>query len=265
MATQKPQKTVTTRRTSLRGTASIFIFILLAILIEYAIVLYAESLGVMENPENRIFSVISPLFHLIPAAVVITLAFSWTYLTRHMATKNQEVVRKKFTAVAKRGKKHKTSVLSRLRAKMLNVKGFAYLQRKIANATIKSGLTVLSLFVVFAFTVSLLAYPRLIYEAVTSAYQNNPRLLNFVRGTTEALAPIFWLFSAIGNTFISLAPAFRDFVLALGTIIGPLVNLDSVGKYLAFQNVAAWISALFALIYGEYVRKGRRYKIRGKS
>ncbi|MGB9740551.1 MAG: hypothetical protein ACP5IM_02200 [Candidatus Bathyarchaeia archaeon] len=264
MATQKPQKTAIVRWTSLRGTISILLFLLLASLIEYAIVFYAESLGAIENPEDRIFGVISPLFHLIPAAVVITLTFSWTYLTRCMATKPQELAKRKFVAVVKRGKENKTSVLSRLGAR-LKIKGSAHIQQKIMKVAIKSALTVSLLFIIFAFTVSLLAYPRLIYEAVTSAYQNNPGLLGFVKGTTETLAPIFWLFSAIGNAIISLAPTFRDCVLALGTIISPLVGLDAVGKYLAFQNIAAWISALSALIYGEYLRKGRRYKIRRKS
>jgi hypothetical protein len=264
LATQKTQKTATVRWTSSRGIASMLLFLIVAILVEYAIVLYAKGLGVAENPENRIFGVVSPLFHLIPAAVVITLTFSWTHLRRYMSARPQETVKKKVTAVAKRGKP-KTSLLGRLKNKMSKVKGFTYLQQKIANTTMKSALTVLLLFIVFAFTVSLLAHPRLIYETVASAYQNNPALLNFVKGATEALSPIFWLFSAIGNALISLAPAFRDFVLALGTIISPLVGLDTAGKYLAFQNAAAWISALFALIYGEYIRRGRRYRIRRKS
>lgn len=265
MATQKAQKTTTVRWTSPRGIASILLFLIVAILIEYTIVLYAKGLGVTESPENKIFGVVSPLFHLIPAAVVITLTFSWTYLRRHMTAKTQETIKKKVTTVVKGGKEPKTSLLSKLKNKMSKVKGFTHLQQKIANVTIKSALTTLLLFIVFAFTVSLLAYPRLIYEAVASAYQNDPALLNFVKGTTEALSPIFWLFSVIGNALISLAPAFRDFVLALGTIISPLVGLDAAGKYLAFQNAAAWISALFALIYGEYIRRGRRYRIRRKS
>jgi hypothetical protein len=249
---------------SLKGIASIFLFLIVAILIEYTIVLYAKSLGVIENPENRIFSVISPLFHLIPAAVIITLTFSWTYITRYMAIRPHESAKKKITT-AKKGKEYKASFFSGLKSKILNFKVFAYVQQKIASTTIKSALTVLLLFTVLAFTVSLLAYPRLIYEAVASAYQNNAGLLNFVKGTTEALAPIFGFFSAIGNALILLAPAFRDFVLALGTIINPLVNLDAAGKYLAFQNAAAWISALAVLIYGEYIRKGRRYRIKRKS
>lgn len=243
--------------------ASILGFLILAVLIEYVIVLYAQGLGLTENPENRIFGVISPLFHLIPAAVVITLVFSWTYLTRCMAIRPQETVKRKMPTVKK--EKPKASFFSGLKAKIFGAKIFVNLQQKMANATIKSALTILLLFTVFAFAVSILAYPRIIYEAITNAYRNNNSLLNFVKGTTEALAPIFWIFSAVGSFFISLAPAFRDFVLALGAIISPLVGLDTVGKYLAIQNAAAWIISLTALTYGEYVHKGQRYRIRRKG
>lgn len=263
LATQKPQKPSLVRWTSLRGITSILVFLSLAVLIEYIIILYAKGLGLTENPDNRIFGVISPLFHLIPAAVVITLAFSWTYLTRCMAIKPQETAKKKMPTV-KKGKPE-TSFLSELKTKIFGAEIFVSLRQKMANATIKSALTVLLLFMVFALTVSLLAYPRIIYEAVASAYRNNIALLNFVKGTTEALAPIFWIFSAVGNALILLVPAFRDFALALGTIISPLVGLDATGKYLAVQNAAAWISALLALTYGEYARSGRRYRMGRKG
>jgi hypothetical protein len=39
-----------------------------------------------------------------------------------------------------------------------------------------------------------------------------------------------------------------------------LADLDNVGKYLFFQNIAAWVSALVALFYGEYIRKSYRYR-----
>jgi hypothetical protein len=263
LAAQKPQKPSIVRWTSLKGIASILVFLVLAILIECAIILYANGLGLTENPDNRILNVISPLFHLVPAAVIITLVFSWNYLARCMTMKTQEIAKKK--ALTAKKEKPKKSFFGGLKAKILSIKIFVGFQQKMANVTVKSALTILLLFIVFAFTFFLLAYPRIIYEAVANAYRNNTALLNFVKGTTGALAPIFWMFSAVGNALVSLAPAFRDFVLALGTIISPLVSLDAAGKYLVVQNAAAWISALLALTYGEYERKGRRYRIRRKG
>jgi hypothetical protein len=262
LAAQKPQKPSIVRWTSLKGIASILVFLVLAILIECAIILYANGLGLTENPDNRILNVISPLFHLVPAAVIITLVFSWNYLARCITMKTQIAKKKALTAKKEKPKK---SFFGGLKAKILSIKIFVGFQQKMANVTVKSALTILLLFIVFAFTFFLLAYPRIIYEAVANAYRNNTALLNFVKGTTGALAPIFWMFSAVGNALVSLAPAFRDFVLALGTIISPLVSLDAAGKYLVVQNAAAWISALLALTYGEYERKGRRYRIRRKG
>ena len=99
---------------------------------------------------------------------------------------------------------------------------------------------------------------------MANAYKTNQSLLNFVKGTAETLAPIGGVFSAVNNALLAAAPSFRNFVLALGAIIKPLTELDNASKYLFFQNAAAWIVALSALIYGEVIRKSYRYKRKRK-
>jgi hypothetical protein len=288
LSIQKPPKRLVIRWTTLKGLAAIILFLIISALTEYFIVLYAINLGVKDTTllqwsiqfpgTNWIITIsISPLFHLVPIAVIITLLFSWTYLTRHVAVKPHEVSREKVRPASKRGKELKSKESGKLTSKMshavkkffgkiksglLRVRGVAYLWQKIhfARATIKSALTVFLVFSAFILIVSLLAYPKLIHQTISNAYQNSPSLLNFVKGTTEALAPIGRIFSPINNALLSAAPGFRDFVLSLGTIIKPLVDLDNVGKYLVFQNIAAWVSALVALFYGEYIRKSYRYR-----
>ncbi|MGQ9530339.1 MAG: hypothetical protein ACUVQX_02510 [Candidatus Bathycorpusculaceae bacterium] len=267
MSTQKAPKKLIIRWTTLKGLTAIILFLITAALIEYVIVLYAINLGVNENPlqfslqfpeTDWIITVtISPLFHLVPIAVIITLAFSWTYLTRHVTIKLHEPQKGK-TQPTKR--KKETKVFGRVKGALLRFKGVAYVWQKIhfARATIKSALTVFLIFSAFVLIVSLLAYPQLIYRTVSNAYQNNPSLLNFVKGTAEALAPVGAIFLSINNALLSAAPTFRDLVLNIGIIIKPLVDLDNAGKYLAFQNIAAWICALTTLIYGEHIRKGYR-------
>lgn len=257
------------RWTTLKGLTAIILFLITAALLEYVIVIYAINLGVNETPLQfslqfpgtnwTITIAISPLFHLVPMAVIIALASSWAYLTRHIIIKPHETVKGKIQ-LAKRKKEKK--VLSGVKGGLLRVKSIAYIWQKIhfARATIKSALTVLLLFSAFVLLISLLAYPQLIYRTVSNAYQNNPSFLNFVKGTAEALAPIGAIFSGINNALLSAAPTFRDFVLSIGIIIKPLVDSDNVGKYLTFQNAAAWICAILVLIYGEYARKGYRYK-----
>jgi len=88
---------------------------------------------------------------------------------------------------------------------------------------------------------------------------------NSVKGIAEALAPIGWICSSINNALLSATPGFRDFALSLGVLIKPLTDLDNAGKYLVFQNIAAWVSALSALFYGEYMGKSYRYKKKKRS
>jgi hypothetical protein len=263
---------------TLKGLAAIILFIIIATLVEYVVVLYAINLGVKEttplqwNPQFPgtdwiLTVVISPLFHLVPIAVIITLLFSWTYLTRHVAVKPQEVWKGKVGSAAKRAKESRLEKFAgKIKSGLLRVKSIAYLWQKIhfARATAKGASTVLLVFATFILIVSLLAYPKLIQQTISNAYQNDPSVLGFVKGTAEALAPIGGIFSGVNNALLAAAPGFRDVALGLGTVIKPLADLDNVGKYLFFQNAAAWISALTALFYGEYIRNARRYK-KGRS
>ena len=274
LAAQRSPKPAMIRWTTLKGLVAIILFLIIAILIECSIVLYAINLGVKDTTllqwsfqfpgtDWTTMIAISPLFHLVPIAVIIALVSTWIYLTRRAAVKPYEARKEKAGPAVKRGKEGKLKkFFSRIKSRLLRIRGIAYLWQKIrfARAPIKSALTVLLVFSALTLIISLLAYPQLIYRTVSNAYQNNPSLLSFVKDASEALAPVGGVFSALNNALLSLAPGFRDLVLSLGTIIKPLADLDAVGKYLAFQNLAAWTLALSALFYEEYIRKGYRYK-----
>jgi hypothetical protein len=293
LSTEKPPKRLIFHWKTFKGLAAILLFLIVAVLIEYLIVLYAINLGVKDETLLKwdfqfpgtdwiITITISPLFHLVPTAVIIALVSSWTYLTRHIAVRPLKKWKEKVKPVAKRRKERGFKGLKKLKSKirgffgrvksgLLRIRGVAYLWRKIhfARATIKSALTVLLIFGALILFVSLLTYPQLIYWTVSNTYQNNPLLLgfmksvsNFGKGIADAVAPIGWICSAVNNALLSIAPEFRDFVVSLGGLIKPLVELDDVGKYLVFQNVATWISALTALFYGGYKGKIYRYKKR---
>lgn len=271
------------RWTTLKGLAAIILFLVLAIIAEYIIVLYAMDLGASDPAllkiEWPVTITISPLFQLVPIAVIITLAFNWTYLTKKLAVKPQEIRRGKIVIPPRRGTESKkfgsnTSrtvkrFFGRIKSTLLKVKGVSYLSQKIhfARVTIKSALTVLLTFLVLALIVSLIAYPQLIYRTVSSAYQNNPSLLNFVlsvnnstKAFAESVPPVGWITTAVNNVLLAISPAIRDSGLGFGGLIKPLATLDNDGKYLVFQNAAAWICVLLILFYGEYMRKGYRYK-----
>lgn len=271
LTTHTLAKRLVIRWTTLKGLAAIILFVTIATITEYVIVLYAMNLGVKDTTalqwSTQLLTVtISPLFHLVPITVIIALLFSWTYLTKHIATKPYEERKGKTRTVAKRGKESRVKrFFGRVKAGLLRVRGISYLWRRIhfARATIKSALTILLAFGTFVLLISLIAFPKLIPQIMANLYENNPTLLNSMKGSAETLAPIGSIFSGINNALLAVAPGFRNFVSGLGNILRPLTTLDNAGKYLAFQNVAAWVAALAVLFYVEF-RKGYHYK-KGRS
>ncbi|MGB9713633.1 MAG: hypothetical protein ACPLZC_01490 [Candidatus Bathyarchaeales archaeon] len=269
------QKRLVIRWTTLKGAVAIIFFILIAILAEYLVALYAISLGVEDKgllqwsfkfpgTDWNFVLTVSPIFHLVPAAVIISLVFSWICLTSYFTIKPAETLKSKTKASAKG--EQKKGLLKKFfdgaKRRLLRVRGIAYMWQKVhfARAAIKSTLTLLLTFGALIIAISLLTYPNLIYHTIASAYQNDTSLLNFVKGTAQFFAPIGAFFSAINGALIAAAPGFRDFVVTVGSMIEPLTLLDGAGKYLVFQNLAAWISALATLVYGGYKRKVFRHR-----
>jgi hypothetical protein len=275
LSTQTPPKRLLIRWKTLKGTAAIILFLILATLIEYAIVLYAINLGVKDTTQlqwNTQFPgtnwtltiTISPLFHLVPTAVIITLLFTWTYLTKRMATQPKEAWKTRTGPTTKRPKESRLKkIANKIKSGLLKVKAIRYLSQKLhfARTTAKGALALFLVFTTFILIFALLAYPKLIQQTISNAYKNDPSLLGFIKGSTEAFAPIGAVFSSLNNALLAASPGFRDIASGFGTIIKPLADLDNAGKYLFFQNAAAWISALIALFYEEYIRSTRRYRI----
>ncbi len=271
MSIQNSPKNIIVRWITLKGLTSLVMFLIIASLIEYFIVLYAMSLGVKDEmllqssflfPGTgwNITIAVSSLFHLVPIAVIITLAASWIYLTKHMTKKRSET-QKGRPIMTRSGKEH-GEIWKRIIHTLAKTNIFSYIGKKTrsSRSTIRSALALLVIFLLLTLTFSLLTYPTLIYQTITNAYQENPALLNFIRSTGEVVAPIGSILSPLNDALLTAAPSLRDFVLSLGSLIKPLADLDNVGKYLVFQNAAAWMSASVALLYGEYGRKSYRYK-----
>lgn len=261
------------RWSTLKGSVALMLFIALAIAIEYLIVIYAVNIGVRDETCFQIsWLTISPLFHLVPISTVIVLVASWTCMTKYIAAKPLEKAKpsQKKQKIPSKGLKVKINrFLHGLRSKLLRVKGFAHALDKLnpRKAIVKSALVVMLVFLTFTFMVSVIANPWLVYRSFVNLYRRNPQLLDSVKtlnsalhGFTEAVPPIGWMCSAIDNVLRSAAPGVRDFASSLGALIEPLTDLPPTGKYLVFQNLAAWTSALAVLAYGAYTRKSYRYR-----
>jgi hypothetical protein len=269
MSNQNPSNRVAVGRTSPKGLGTSLLFLIIAVMVETIVVLYAISLGVKDQaPLQWSFTfpgtklnltlAISPLFHLVPIAVVLTLVSSWTYLKRQLVTMPGGAQRGKLS-VSRHVKRPKKTLVSRIASAFSRKEDTGNLGKtRLRRSNVRSALIVLILFSALLFLISLFAYPTLPYQAVENAYENNASLLGFVKGTGAALAPIGAVFSSINDALLSAAPGFRDFVLTVGLLVTPLTTLDDAGKYLVFQNGAAWISVFIVLFYGKYGRKGFR-------
>lgn len=253
------------RWSTLKGLTALILFTVSATLIECLIVVYSMSIGVRDEAVFQVpffgFSV-SPLFHLVPASIVIVLAASWACMMGYLAIKPPEKVRqpKKAKGSEKTGTGLSVKIsifLGKMKTGLLEVKG------------LKAAIMVLLVFLALATLISVLANPWLVYRAFANIYQSNPHLLGFVVATNNALqgfaqtvTPIGWMCSAVDNAIKAAAPGIRASAAALGALIKPLADLPAAGKYLVFQNLAAWLSALAVLIYGAFMRKSYRYKRR---
>jgi len=262
MATQPAQERRPFHRATSRGILAVAFFTLLAIVIESLIVLYAISLGTTDRA-LIIFTwpttiTISPLFHIVPIPVVMILVACFAYLTKKLVTRPLE------QKTVSKPQKHSKAPLTKTEQKPNQTGWQRILQR---NRNIKTAIIVTLFFLLFTLAVTVLAYPQLIYSTIVSGFQNNPSLANFastvnnvIQGFNQATGPLGGIATAINNGIRILSPGIRAAGTALGNTLAPLATIDAAGKYLAIQNVAAWITVFAVIFYSRYVRKPLRYR-----
>ncbi|HDJ04439.1 hypothetical protein CW711_05850 [Candidatus Bathyarchaeota archaeon] len=169
---------------------------------------------------------VSPLIHLIPACVMVTLLSSWIHVTKHALFPPRRRAKTKAPRRVKRGlPRRKKGVYSKVGGYLRSLTSlwgkvkspFNRLHLSsmpLVKAAVKGAFVTLSAFSVLAVLVYLLEYPQPLYEAA-NLYSGNPYLLNIVYGLLEA-------FSGLKVTW----------------------------KYLICQNLAALASASASIIYG---------------
>jgi len=284
------------RWTAPRGFWAFLLFLSLAFLFEGILVYSFQSLGLTEENmlsqtlqvplTNWSFTLgVSPLFHLLPLSIVVVLVSCWSYLSRRVAVSpwRSEPTAKKPTLIRrekearrfrwlrrffKRLERRVQMIVRRVRASFYRIRGVSYVSRRlfVARASVKGAVIVLAIFFSVFLLLHVNAFPRLIHDVVVQFYRNNPSFLAFVLGTSEAalgigrvLAPIGWLGSAVNDALVASAPGFRHaFDGVQISVVTPLTRLDVVAKYVVVQNVAAWVSAFIAVVYGEYVSRPHR-------
>ena len=277
---------------------AILLYLTIAVIVEYLLVKAFMLRGLIdESPlllnisipatELTITIQISLIFHLIPAAAILSLILSWAYMTASYVINPARVKSLKPKKMSKRSVKRRSSIfrgyfkplrkfyrrvrwrlgmvdqslsssITRL-GDLLGINRLSSILEKspLAKATIKGAITITLTFTTIFIIIYLMEYPKAIYELAINLYQSNPSLLDFVYKTHESAkamvqpsSPLGWLTSPINNALLNTAPSFKRF---MDQLINPLANilskLDILSKYVLCQNLAAWSSAIIALIY----------------
>lgn len=294
MVADRHWKPLVLKWSALTELLTLMLFFLIASLIEYVIIIYSLSIGV--NDQNVLsytltfpgtswtFTLtISPLFHLVPLGVVVCLVSSWTYLTRRIAVAPQRVEtrQRKVKRIKREGKdwlkplkkfgakisRKLSKFWSRMKSWLLETRGVSFVWQKIffARAAIKSALTIIFVFAVLVLAGSLMASPLLLPKWVKTLYMDYSAFRGLVTATVNwagsianVLPPLRWIASGINSVLLAIAPGFRHSFEGLGALTAPLAKLDPAGKYVFYQNFAAWVSCLISLLYGQYVTKRHR-------
>jgi len=283
------------RWTAPKGFAGLLLFLVLALFFEFLLVYSFQSFGLIDKnagagtflfpATNWSFTVsVSPMFHLLPITVVVVLVSSWAYLTKNTVfiSFRVQTARRTLPPSRRETEKHRLRGLRRLskrisrrlqrmgrsvKAGFQRIPGVSYISKQlyIARAAVRSALTVIVVFLSMSLLLYIVIYPDLIHQGVVELYRWNPFFLGFVRGTVDlargvgqAFPPVGGLGAAINDALLGAAPGFRSSFSSVGaSLTGSTVGLDVAGKYVLSQNVAAWMSALVALVYGWYASSRR--------
>jgi hypothetical protein len=299
-STETRWKRLIIKWTGRKGFLAIIIFLALSAVIEILLIYSFLTFGLVDqNILTAKFVIpyakwsftlsISPIFHLLPLSVIVVLLTSWTYLTKFTAFVSQrvETARRPLPSArrAPESRRFKSvrgflrSIDRRLqragrtsKSTLQRIPGVSYISRRLssASAVVRGATAVLAVFICVVLVLYPVEYPDLIRSLTVNLYRGAPALREFVvgigewlRGIGKAAPPLGGLGSSIINALVGAGPGFRHSITSAGaSLTGPIAQLDVVGKYALTQNVAAWTSAIIALIYGAYASSRPRRRPR---
>lgn len=298
-STETRQRRLTFRKAP-KDFAALILFFVISIIFEILLISAFQRLGLIDANAwtttllipgaNWSFIVsLSIIFHILPLSVVAVLLAGWIYLKNSNAFKIQPETAKRAmpqrrqqeTGRLKSAKRVLRNLSRRfqrigksLKTGASKIPGVSALSKRLslARSVVKSASAVLAIFGAVALAICLVAYPNLIYYWALNLYQGSPGLTNFVLGTGQwlsgigtAIPPLGDLGASINNALIQAAPGFRHSLEAAGTsLTEPILQLDTVGKYVFSQDLAAWTAAALALLYGSYASARPRRRAKGR-
>jgi hypothetical protein len=264
MASKEKRNISTFRWTAPKGLLTIGLFLALAFVSEFFMVSFFAGSGLTEMSAYPL--PVSPLFHLLPLAVIIVLVLSWIYLTKHIAMRPRRISPATVSKSRRRPRGRKTRKSTRgvmgavkkffnqISSVFIRSRGGSFVQRRLSfgRVALESAVTVLTIFLLSIILLSVLAYPNLFTNFAVGFYSANSALQGFMQSLADVLV-------SIASGLDSIAPAFRNAFEGLVTSRPhSLTSGDILWRYVFCQNAAAWISAISALAYVRYFSKTYR-------
>jgi len=246
--------------TAPKGLLTIGLFLVLAFISEFFMVSFFMGSGLTETSAYPL--PVSPLFHLLPLAVILVLVSSWMYLTNHIATRPHRISPAKVSKIRRRRPRRTTKstrgimgavkkVFSKIDSVFLRSSGGLSAPRRLSFGSLafESTVTVITIFLLSSILLSVLVYPNLFTDFAAGFYSETSPLQGFMQSLAEGVVPIASGLDSIASSFRS---AFEGIV---STKLPSLTEGDLLWRYVICQNAAAWISAISALAYVRYFSK----------
>jgi hypothetical protein len=261
MASKGQEDNSTFRWTAPKGLLTIVSFFALALISEFVIVSFFAGSGLTEAV--TILLPVSPLFHILPLAVILVLVYSWIYLTKQIVMRPIRTAPGKVLKTHRRQPRRKTKAtrsfigavknfFSKITSIFSRSSSVSVTQHRLtfSRAVLESAVTVLTIFLLSIILLSVLAYPRLFTDFAAVFYSTNSPLQGFMQALANALVPI-------ASGLNSIAPGFsKAFEGLLAT--QSLTEGDLLLRYVFCQSAAALVSAIFTWTYVRYVIKTHR-------
>ncbi len=242
---------------------TIGLFLALAFISEFFMVYFFVGSGLTETYAYPL--PVSPLFHLLPLAVILVLVSSWMYLTSHIAMRPHRISPAKVSKTRRRRSRRTAKstrgimgtikkFFSKISSVLLRSSGVSSAPRRLSFGSLafESTVTVITIFLLSSILLSVLVYPNLFTEFAAGFYSKTSPLQGFMQSLAEGLVPI-----ASGLDFI--ASGFRSaFEGIVSARLPSLTEGDLLWRYVFCQNAAAWVSAISALAYVQYFSKTYR-------
>jgi hypothetical protein len=248
--------------TAPKGLLTIGLFLALAFISEFFMISFFAASGLTETYAYSL--PVSPLFHLLPLAVIIVLVSSWVYLTNHIAMRPHRISPAKVSKSRRRLRRTKKStrsimgaikkLLSKISSVLLRSRGVSSVPQRLSfgRVALESIVTVLTIFLLSIILLSVLVYPHLFTDFAVGFYSETSPLQGFMQSLAEGVVPI-------ASGLDSIAPGFRNAFEGLVSSRSPaLTGGDLLWRYVFCQNAAAWVSAISALAYVRYFSKTYR-------